>query len=92
MLRILPQFKSGSIERLSLALRRKCGLNRLDSRMMHVVEEQAINAPERIVRYNVRQADGSIKKVTMYENYLTEKILRKDGDSYREVTFNLIGY
>lgn len=89
MFKILPHFNT---ERLTLALRRKCGLNRLDSRMMHVVREEAINAPERLGRYNIRQFDGSIRKVTLYENYMREQILKNNGNGYQVVSSHRVNF
>lgn len=85
MLKVTPSLLS-NIERMSVRMRNEQGLNRCDARMLHIVDAEQVNMPERLVRYNLRQKDGTIKKITMFENFIREEILKNMGNGYKKVS------
>ena len=85
MLKIGPAI-SANIERLSTKARNMVGLNRHDSSLLHVVDDVNLKPHDKIVRYNVRQADGTIKKYTLMDYFIKEVTLRNSGDGYKKVS------
>ena len=89
MLKIMPRVKT-MLEKLPLDFRFKNGIDRSYARKMHVVDVEQINMPDRIVRYNLRQNDGTIKKVTMFDSFIKEDILAKNNNSYEKISSSRI--
>ncbi len=71
-----------SIQRLNKADRVYAGLRRAEAKMMHVVDESQIDMPVRPVRYNLRQADGSIKKFTLFDSSVIVDTVKKVAGKY----------
>lgn len=89
MLKIMPRVKT-MLEKLPLDFRFQNGIDRSYARKMHVVDVEQINMPDRIVRYNLRQNDGTIKKVTMFDSFIKEDILAKNNNSYEKISSSRI--
>lgn len=69
------------VVRLDLVTRNSAGLNKLDSRLMHIMPEKPMQiAPS---RYNVRTKTGTAK-LTLNENSLDVVHLKKGNDGLEE--------
>ena len=75
-----------NIERLSVTMRNRNRLNKSDARMLHITDAENINMADKIKRYNVRQKDGSILKITLFDNFIKEEVLKKINGSYQRIS------
>lgn len=85
MLKIMPTANQ-NIERLSIAMRHRNSINRADARMLHITDAENINMTDKVKRYNVRQEDGSILKMTLFDSFIKEEIFKKINNSYQRVS------
>ena len=85
MLKIMPTANQ-NIERLSIAMRNKNSINRADARMLHIADSESINMTDKVKRYYVRQEDGSILKMTLFDSFIKEEIFKKINNSYQRVS------
>lgn len=70
------------IRRLCLSERNSANLRKAEAAMMHVVDESQINLPVKPSRYNIRQADGSIQKYTLFDSTVVVETLKRIADKY----------
>ena len=70
------------IKRLKVAQRIQARLHIAEAKMMHIVDENHINMPVRTGRYNIRQKDGSIRKVTLFDSVAFVDTIKKIGGKY----------
>ena len=73
------------IKRLCLSERNYAGLRKAEAAMMHVVDESQINLPVKPARYNVRQADGSIQKFTLFDNEIIVNTFKRVAGKYIKI-------
>lgn len=85
MLEVIPRIHA-NIERLSVKMRNMAGLNSADASRLHVTPEGQINSPNQLVRYNIRQQDGTIRKLTIFDTFIKEEILAKKDNSYQRIS------
>lgn len=73
------------IRRLCLAERNSAGLRKAEAATMHIVNESQINLPLKPSRYNIRQADGTIQKYTLFDNNVVVETLKKVAGKYMKL-------
>lgn len=78
------------IERLTLAQRNRAGLRKAEARMLHVVEDTQINLPVKPSRYNIKETDGTIKKITLFDTKLIVDIFKKIAGKYKKIETQII--
>ena len=80
------------ILRLTHSDRVQAHLHRAEAKMMHVVQETQVNLPVRPHRYNVREADGSLKKYTLFDTMMYIDTLKKIGGKYVNICRHIINH
>ena len=80
------------ILRLSAADRMNAGLHRAEAKTMHVVQEAQINMPIKAQRYNIREADGSIKKYTLFDTMMYIDTIKKISGKYVNICRQIINH
>lgn len=78
--------KIEKLMRLDLHSRNRARINKRDARFLHVVDEEQLFQPTKAARYNVRQADGSIQKYTLFDNKIVIEIVKKVKDKYQKIS------
>lgn len=79
------------IQRLNLMMRNAAGLNKADSRLMHIVSDTKINAVEPVQRFNIRTKDGIIQKFTLGDDFVKVAKFRKIGNKYVQYVERFLG-
>lgn len=73
------------IKRLCLSDRNLARLRKAEAKMMHIVEDAQINLPVKPSRYNLKETDGSIKKITLFDTHMVIDTLRKIAGKYKKI-------
>lgn len=80
-----------SVQRLDGFLRRQVGIDYAAARNMHVASDAAINIPVRPSRYNYREENGNIKKITLFDSSAMVETFKKIKGKYKKISIELFG-
>jgi len=79
------------IQRLNGFLRRQAGIDYAAARNMHVTSDSVIDLPVRPSRYNYKDENGNIKKITLFDSAGMVETFKKIKGKYKKIAIELFG-